>query len=104
MENTSKVFLYGTLRPELAPSALNGIVSRLRSLGAASVRGLLYDLGNYPGAVIDRTADTLICGHVFEVPTRTLAYMDVYEGYRAGDARGSLFVRQECDARFADFR
>jgi gamma-glutamylcyclotransferase (GGCT)/AIG2-like uncharacterized protein YtfP len=48
--------VYGTLRPGRAPAAVAAVVATLRPLGAARVRGRLYDLGAYPGAVPDSGA------------------------------------------------
>jgi gamma-glutamylcyclotransferase (GGCT)/AIG2-like uncharacterized protein YtfP len=73
------------------------VVATLRPLGAARVRGRLYDLGAYPGAVPDSGAPGWILGELVERTDRSppLAWFDDYEGeaYRriracAVDARG----------------
>jgi gamma-glutamylcyclotransferase (GGCT)/AIG2-like uncharacterized protein YtfP len=88
-----RVFLYGTLRPGHAPREIADAVSRLRRVGAGTVRGRLYDLGAYPGVVLDAAA-AQVRGEVFAVPDgETLARMDAYEGYYAGDPAASLFLR-----------
>jgi len=88
-----RVFLYGTLRPGHAPKEIADAVSRLRRVGAGTIRGRLYDLGAYPGVVLDDVAGE-VRGEVFAVPdAETLARMDAYEGYYAGDAVASLFLR-----------
>ncbi len=55
-QKTETLFVYGTLLPGLAPAELLPLFSRLRSLGAAGVAGLLWDLGSYPGLFIDPAA------------------------------------------------
>jgi gamma-glutamylcyclotransferase (GGCT)/AIG2-like uncharacterized protein YtfP len=96
LENESmeeRVFLYGTLRPGHAPREIADAVSRLRRVGAGTIRGQLHDLGTYPGVVLDDAAGE-VRGEIFAVPdAETLARMDAYEGYYAGDAAGSLFLR-----------
>jgi len=87
------IFLYGTLRPGHAPREIADAVSRLRHIGAGTVRAQLYDLGAYPGLVLDDSASE-VRGEVFAVPdAETLARMDAYEGFYSGDAPASLFLR-----------
>jgi gamma-glutamylcyclotransferase (GGCT)/AIG2-like uncharacterized protein YtfP len=88
-----RVFLYGTLRPGHAPREIADAVSRLRRVGAGTIRGRYFNLGAYPGVVLDDAAAE-VRGEVYAVPdAETLAQMDAYEGYYAGDAAGSLFLR-----------
>ncbi|MGD0796306.1 MAG: gamma-glutamylcyclotransferase family protein [Acidobacteriaceae bacterium] len=88
-----RIFLYGTLRPGHAPWEIADAVSRLRRIAAGTVRGRLYDLGSYPGVVLDDAAAE-VRGEVFSVPDEeTLRRMDAYEGYLPDDAAASLFAR-----------
>ena len=89
------LFLYGTLLPALAPPELRPALARLRSLGRGVLRGILYDLGDHPGAVPDAQAATRIAGEVFELPDdpALLAQLDAYEGYVPERPSESLFVR-----------
>jgi gamma-glutamylcyclotransferase (GGCT)/AIG2-like uncharacterized protein YtfP len=87
------IFLYGTLRPGHAPPEIAAAVSRLHWIGAGMVRGRLYDLGAYPGLVLDDSASE-VRGEVFTVPdAETLARMDAYEGFYPGDSAASLYLR-----------
>jgi Uncharacterized conserved protein len=45
------VFVYGTLRPALATGEPRLLIEPLQPAGPATVQGLLYDLGDYPGLV-----------------------------------------------------
>jgi gamma-glutamylcyclotransferase (GGCT)/AIG2-like uncharacterized protein YtfP len=88
-----RVFLYGTLRPGHAPPEIAGTVSCLRRMGGGTIRAQWYDLGAYPGIVLD-DAGAEVRGEVFAVPDGdTLERMDAYEGYYAGDPEASLFLR-----------
>jgi gamma-glutamylcyclotransferase (GGCT)/AIG2-like uncharacterized protein YtfP len=100
------LFVYGTLRPGRAPAAIAAQARRLVTLGAATVRGRVYDLGYYPGAVLDPAVRTTIAGTVLRLPDdpSVLAALDAYEGYVPTDRARSLFVRARTSARLADGR
>jgi len=91
------LFSYGTLQPRHAPAEIAPTVRRLRRVGKGSVRGRLYDLGDYPGAVLRRNGPQVI-GQVFELPDdpEVLTRLDEYEGFDRSRPQGSLFVRKRC--------
>jgi gamma-glutamylcyclotransferase (GGCT)/AIG2-like uncharacterized protein YtfP len=90
------VFFYGTLLPQFVPSTMREVIGGLHFCGEGSARGVLFDLGEYPGAVFDSTTDTRVYGAVFELPdgSRLLEALDRYEGYEAAEPSTSLFVRK----------
>ncbi|MFB3915331.1 MAG: gamma-glutamylcyclotransferase [Terriglobales bacterium] len=94
------LFCYGTLLPEHAPPSVSNLIRKLRPIGPATVRGRLYNLGRYPGAILDAGSSGHISGQVFALPADTdvLARLDEYEGFDPADPGDSLFVRQECRA------
>jgi hypothetical protein len=63
---TELIFLYGTLRPGRAPEGMAGAVARLVRAGAGTIRARVYELGAYPGAVLDEFAS--LSGELFLVP------------------------------------
>ena len=89
------LFVYGTLLPEHAPAEMAPVLRRLRREAPGQVRGRLYDLGAYPGAILDPSADTVIRGRVFALPDdgTVLAALDAYEGFDPTDPTRSLFSR-----------
>ena len=93
---TQHLFVYGTLSPRHAPPEIAAAVGRLRPVGQASVRGRLYDLGEYPGAVLSEKSRSLIRGEVFELPDdkNTLSSLDNYEGFEPKKPSSSLFLRR----------
>jgi gamma-glutamylcyclotransferase (GGCT)/AIG2-like uncharacterized protein YtfP len=100
---TSHLFVYGTLLPHRAPAAIAPALGKLRTVGEGTVPGYLYDLGEYPGAIVDKTAKASIHGTVFAMPgdeefRRTL---DEYEGYDPRNASFSLFLRRVEAVRLA---
>jgi gamma-glutamylcyclotransferase (GGCT)/AIG2-like uncharacterized protein YtfP len=99
--STSKsdyLFTYGTLRPVFAPDEIAPVVEKLRSVGEGFVSGVLYDFGDFPGAVLDPLSDRKITGTVFKLPEGAgiLRQLDDYEGYDPDDPDKSLFIRSLC--------
>jgi gamma-glutamylcyclotransferase (GGCT)/AIG2-like uncharacterized protein YtfP len=82
------------------------IVSQLRRVGPARVPGRLYDLGEYPGAVIDQSAKSFIKGELFELPDddSLLKALDDYEEFDRSDRKNSLFIRARVNAGLIDGR
>lgn len=81
-------------------------VEQLRPVGEGCVRGVLYDLGEYPGARLDVAADSRIFGTVFELPgdEGVLRALDRYEGFNPEAVKDSLFVREKHAVELADRR
>ena len=62
------LFAYGTLQPALAPATVAPLAARLRPVGEGFVRGVLYDLGSYPGALPNPNTAGKIAGTVMQLP------------------------------------
>ena len=97
-----RLFVYGTLRPGRAPREIADAVNTLERLGEGAIRGRLYDLGAYPGVILDDAAGE-VSGEVFAVTDeRILARLDTYEGYFPRDPAASLFLRVNAEVTFTD--
>jgi len=98
------LFAYGTLRPGFAPESVAPMVDRLELVGEGFLQGLLYDLGEYPGLVLDSRASELVFGSIFRLPDEGdfLRELDAYEGYEADCPEASLFLRVEAAVAMAD--
>ncbi len=90
------LFAYGTLRPGHAPEEVADLVRRFEPVGKGTVRGTLYDLGSYPGAVLDGGSTRRILGTVFRLPAGNdiLPRLDDYEGFDPQAPQRSLFIRR----------
>lgn len=97
------IFVYGTLRPAMAPPEMKHIVERWKPVGSATVLGQLLDLGDYTGAVLDANTSSRIIGEVFELPNdpAMLAELDEYEGFEPDEPETSLFCRVKADVKLA---
>jgi gamma-glutamylcyclotransferase (GGCT)/AIG2-like uncharacterized protein YtfP len=91
------LFIYGTLHPTRAPGEIADVVQRMTSEGRGTIRGRLYDLGEYPGVVLDDTTKERVPGEVFTLPSESnaLARLDDYEEYHPQHPESSLFRRIE---------
>jgi gamma-glutamylcyclotransferase (GGCT)/AIG2-like uncharacterized protein YtfP len=71
-------------------------VSGLKPYGEGSIPGVLFDLGEYPGAVFDNSSSTRVFGTVFRLPDQVnlLSELDRYEGFDPASPSTSLFVRR----------
>lgn len=98
------LFLYGTLLPDTAPPEIAEAVAQLRVVAQASVPGLLFDLGEFPGAVLDGARGRRVHGALFELPrdSAVLSALDAYEEFSAEFAAESLFLRRRATARLTD--
>jgi gamma-glutamylcyclotransferase (GGCT)/AIG2-like uncharacterized protein YtfP len=96
------LFLYGTLHPDRAPAEIAQAARRLTLIGPATIRARVYNLGAYPGAILDRTAPPLP-GHLFTVlDAQTLDALDAYEDFRPASPATSLFLRVPTTATTPD--
>jgi gamma-glutamylcyclotransferase (GGCT)/AIG2-like uncharacterized protein YtfP len=90
------LFAYGTLQPGFAPTKIARAAAKLRPVGEGFLRGALYDLGGYPGAVADPAAKGKIVGTVMELPEDegVLASLDKYEGFNPQSPGTSEYIRE----------
>jgi len=90
------LFAYGTLQPGLAPTKIARVAAKLRPVGEGFVRGTLYDLGGYPGALADPRAESKIAGMVMELPEDQdmLERLDMYEGFDPKAPETSEYIRE----------
>jgi gamma-glutamylcyclotransferase (GGCT)/AIG2-like uncharacterized protein YtfP len=107
---THHLFAYGTLRPHQAPPEIAPVVDSLLSVGTGTIRARLYDLGPYPGVVLNENLDdpTLVYGHVYQLPDNpeilvaALELLDAYEDFRPDEPAKSLYLRQTTQVTLAD--
>jgi gamma-glutamylcyclotransferase (GGCT)/AIG2-like uncharacterized protein YtfP len=97
------LFAYGTLQPGLAPKSMAQATAKLRAVGPGFVRGVLYDLGRYPGAIAGAGAAGRISGTVMELPddADVLRALDDYEGFDPQSPETSEFVRERQEVELA---
>ena len=75
--NKHLVFVYGTLR-QGGVRAMPHIFPEAKFIGQANVSGSLYDLGPYPGLLLDES-NSLVIGEVYEIGDEILNKLDEIE-------------------------
>ncbi len=81
------LFVYGLLKSSFHTHIPELRISALHYVGKGSARGLLYDVGRYPGAQFDAAATAAIFGEIYEVNDQMdiLARLDDFEGVHDDD-------------------
>lgn len=99
--HVKNLFVYGTLRKGF--SRHHHLKDCTRYLGDGTIRGILYDLGEYPGAV-PRAISKTVKGEIYELydPAAQLKQLDAIEDYDPDAPEQSLFVRKLITVHVAD--
>ena len=84
------LFAYGTLIPGCEPAHMRGTCAGMEIVGEGTVRGVLYDLGRFPGVV---EGDGTVRGSVLRVPDGAWPALDEYEMCPGPDCEDGLFRR-----------
>ena len=97
---TDHLFVYGTLLPDIASDSMKSLLRRVRRAGSATVRGELFDMGNYPALTLG--GESIVRGELLIVPSPA-AWMrlDLYEGFQHTHPERSVFRREQCIAKRA---
>jgi len=96
VEEPHYLFVYGTLRTGVGNPLRKEIMYDVELVGPAVIRGKLYDIGRYPGAVPGSDKESRqIKGEVLKIthPKKVLRILDQYEGFDAEMPAKSEFRR-----------
>ena len=83
-EESNYLFVYGTLRTGFANPVRKEIMDDVELIGQAVIRGRMYDIGRYPGAVRGSESEPAsIIGEVLRLthPKKVIRILDQYEGF-----------------------
>lgn len=89
------LFVYGTLRRGSNHPMARWLAFHARYIGNGRLKGRLYHLGQYPGAIVSDRADEWVRGDLYEMrgAHRLLARLDHYEGVEKGRKRLTEYQR-----------
>ncbi len=98
------LFVYGSLREGLVPRGLRALVAGLPRIAVGCVEGSLYDLGRYPGLVLEPGSGRVVQGEILALASDpdALAALDRYEGYDPSHPGASIFVRTRQRVQLGD--
>jgi len=93
-EKCSYLFVYGTLMDESNPYGAY-LKENSSLLAEGKFKGELYDIGNYPGAILNPDAAGFVHGSIFTLddPAPVLSELDEYEGYGEAFLQPNEFIR-----------
>jgi gamma-glutamylcyclotransferase (GGCT)/AIG2-like uncharacterized protein YtfP len=65
--------------------------------------GKLYDLGEYPGAILTREENKFVHGKIYQLnnPEKVFKILDDYEGFGPKQEQPNLFVRELIDVEIS---
>lgn len=88
------LFVYGTLLQPGNPFA-DYLSQNCSYVSSGKIKGVLYDIGDYPGAVINNNADGYIHGDIYKLhhPEQNLKVIDYYEGFGPEQDQPNLYIR-----------
>lgn len=91
------LFVYGTLLPECNLSISTQFVKEAEFIGHGYVFANLYDLGEYPGMVLDLSYEHKVFGHIYRLksPEKTLLLLDEYEDINPLFPENNEYIRAE---------
>ncbi|GJM03928.1 MAG: gamma-glutamylcyclotransferase [Rhodomicrobium sp.] len=97
------IFVYGTLKRSVANPMGAMMRSYANYVAEAIIAGRIYDLGPYPGLVLEDSG-TAVYGEIYEItkPNALLALLDAYEGCAQDDTQPHEFVRVLATVRDTD--
>jgi len=93
--STTRLFVYGTLRRDPRHELYHLLAKNARFIGEATAPGKLFDLGEYPGMIPDRSG--CVVGELYEIGKQhwssVIARLDEYEGCSPNDPRPHEYRR-----------
>ncbi|MHB8207403.1 gamma-glutamylcyclotransferase family protein [Mucilaginibacter sp.] len=95
IEKNNYLFVYGTLLDERNEFAIY-LKQNCRFYDKGKLKGRLYDLGEYPGAIADENYPDYVYGNILELKNtaEALQYIDAYEGFGEDQEQPNLFIRE----------
>lgn len=100
-ENVFQLFVYGSLRSGFHSPAYHYVSKYFTFVGNAKVRGVLYDMGDYPVAT-PTTNNTFIVGELYQINQKeafdfAIAQLDDYEGLNGEANEVALYERKQAE-------
>ena len=94
-EPPAYLFVYGTLQPGFTNAFAQFLHQNSQYVGPGTMRGRLYNIGQYPGAVHDPNSPVGVHGAIFNITDTPglLTRLDAYEGVKNPPDATDEYVR-----------
>ncbi len=91
-----KLFVYGTLLSDSDHPMAQYLEKSAVKLCRGQTRGVIYDLGEYPGLKEDFNDENQVKGEIYRLlePWNSLPVIDQYEDYFPDNPAQSMFIRK----------
>jgi gamma-glutamylcyclotransferase (GGCT)/AIG2-like uncharacterized protein YtfP len=103
----TQLFVYGTLRSDPSHEMFHILARHAKFLGEARVAGRLFDLGEYPGMVLQPN-DNQVKGELYDVRPehwdQVIHQLDQYEGCTDDDPEPHEYRREIVQAKLSNGR
>ena len=101
---TNHLFVYGSLLSGFKSNAYEYIRKYFKLLGEATVKGTMYDMGEFP-VVVPQDTGRVIKGELYEIVNPNefsfaMAHLDDYEGLYPEEGEEVYYEREAVDVNF----
>lgn len=90
------IFVYGLLKSIYENEPAKFIRRNCSLIGNGSISGMLYDLGNYPGAIYEKNSLSKVHGEVYQInrnEKELVQFLDNFEGVGSQFKQPNEYVR-----------
>jgi len=93
------LFVYGTLLSGISHPIAEFLHKNSSFVGNGYFQGRLYEVAEYPGAILSTEPDDKVYGNILELenPEKVWKKLDPYEGYLKNAPDVSLYIKQLVD-------
>lgn len=94
-ETNEHLFVYGTLLRQSKTAMSSLLLSNSKFIDAATVQGILYDIGEYPGLILSNKSKDQVKGELFQLnnPDKLIKELDAYEGSEYRKVIASVYLK-----------
>lgn len=98
--NTTFLFVYGTLLEKSNNDMSKFLNAHAEFVGKGYFNGKLYDVEEYPGAVLSKNINDKVYGSIYEISNaeKVFKVLDAYEGIDLPQTNNDLFKRVVVEA------
>ena len=101
--NTQYIFVYGLLQSKFNNKAAQMLRKHATLIGAASIPGAVFDLGDYPVAIFDKKMKGIVPGELYYIhgdSKQLLKFLDEFEGIGLDEEHPLEYHREFVPAQY----